>query len=162
MTEEVLTCHMESSLKRDIREIAEDNDQSISEFVRGILKAEVAEQKRHDVVREAKAAEKLERIIAQGKDEIKAEIDKFNRSATAVQSLTARAGVYTIANHELLKQEYSQTMRNDARSTGVRRLRKDILSELELDLDPEEIPEIADNGSNKPWADENDDNDDNE
>lgn len=151
--DERIDCHVESSLKRDIREIAEENDQSISEFVRDILKKEVAEQKRHDVVRETKAAEKLEQIIAQGKDEIRQEIKEFNQTAKAVQSLTARAGVYSVANYEMIRQDesISQTMQNDARSTGARRLRKDIIEDLDLGIDVEEIPEIEEeSGSNRP------------
>jgi chromatin remodeling complex protein RSC6 len=156
MRDEIITCHIESSLKRDIRELADESDQSVSEFIRDLLKEEVAKQKRHDVVRETKAADKIERVIAEGKDEIRQEIKEFNKTAKAVQSLTARAGVYSVRNWELVKQDHSQTMQNDARSTAARRLQKDILEDLDLDLE-DEIEEIEEESrSNRPdgWGEE--------
>jgi hypothetical protein len=157
--DERIACHIESSLKRDVREIADDRDQSVSEFVRELLKDEVAEAKRHDVVRETKAAEKIERVIAEGKDEIRQEIEEFNKTAEAVQSLTARAGVYSVANFELnvAHQDHSQTMVDDAFSTGSETLREDIIEDLDLDISPDDIPEIEEeSGSNRPdgWGEE--------
>lgn len=147
-----LTVHLSGSLKRDIDEMANDAGMTTSTYVRRVLKNHVTDEKADEIAREARAKEQIEEVAAIATDQIQQEVEEFTETAKAIQQLTARAGVYSVANFELQKQEFNDTHRRDALSTGARRLRDDLLDGL--DLDPEEIPEseAADDApGGRPW-----------
>lgn len=149
--DEAIICHCSNSLKRDVKELAEARDQSVSEFVREILKQELHEQHKDEIVRETRAEERIEETVAIAKDEIRQEVEEFKETAQQVQEVSAKSGVYSIALWEILKTDTADNRRQDALSTGSRRLRDDLLGDL--DLDPEAF-EAGTTESNKPWADE--------
>lgn len=153
--DEQIGVHVSSSLKRDIEELS--GTTPVSKYVRKLLKQHVVEMNAKEIDREASAEEKIEKVAQRATDEIAAEVEEFRKTAKAIQSLTARGAFYGVASWEVVKQGESQTMRNDARSTASRRLRKDIIEDLELEIDPEEIEDIEDEQSektsSKPWED---------
>lgn len=144
---------MSGSLERDIAELAENAGVSRSEYARRVLKQHVTEQYAEDINREARAEERIEAIVERGKDEIRAELEEFTRTARMIQELTARAGVYSIANFELDKRDHKDAYRREALSTGARRLHGDLLDgvDLDLDVDAEDLAE----GAQFPWETDN-------
>lgn len=152
-----LTCHCSGSLKRDAEDLAAAHGLSVSELMRETLKRRIHEENKENVVRESKAEERIENLIAQGKDEIRQEVrqdlSEFKEVAQQVQEVTAKTGVYTIANWELIKGDVSDGKRQHALSTGSSRLRDDLLEGLDLDPEAVEVDENDSNGSSKPWED---------
>lgn len=147
-----LTVHLSGSLKRDIEEMAAEAGMSKSKYARKVLKNHVTDEKADDIAREARAKEQIEEVASIATKQIQQEVEEFTSTAKAIQQLTARAGVYSVANFELNGQDFNDTYRRDALSTGARRLRKDLLENI--DIDPEEIPEYDqadDSPGGRPW-----------
>lgn len=143
MRDATIATHCSRGLKRDIQEIAEQRDQSVSELVRELLKDEVHEQNVEDTVRETKAIERVEGVIAEERNKIKQEVEEFKKVAKRVQETTAKGAVYAAANHQL--HDVGRKRRDDARSTAASVLQDDLLEGL--DIDPDAFEVAVDNGN---------------
>jgi len=91
--------------KRQLEKDADRSDTTLSTHVHGLVEQQLEADTREQRYRELNAEERLESLVADIKD------------------MQARMGVYAIANFELLKQDHPDTVRQQALSTGSRRLR---------------------------------------
>jgi hypothetical protein len=90
--------------KRQLEKDADRADATLSTDVHNLVEQQLEADTREQRYRELNAEERLESLIADIKD------------------IQARAGVYAVANWELLKQDHPDTVRQEALSTGSRRL----------------------------------------
>lgn len=152
--DKTISVHVSGSLKREIDDMAHEAGVTTSAYLRRMMKQHVTEEKVDEIAYEVRAEERLEEITTLAKDEIRREIEEFNETAKAVQELTARAGVYSVANFELQARQHTGGQPKTALATGSRRLRENLLEGLDLDIDPEEIPETDgenDAPGGRPW-----------
>lgn len=114
-----ITIYVSDEEKRHLEAEAEEAGESVSSYVYKLMqrqrKAEAVDQAATDL----SAEEKIESMVADARDEIE-------QVADDIRDLNARAGVYSVANFELLKHSFPDAQRADALSTGARRLRQPI------------------------------------
>lgn len=129
-----LTVVLDDHEKREIRERAEAENRSMSEYAARAIRVHLEEEKASEIDAETRVEEAMQEIVALGKDELR-------RTARQIAGMNARMGVYSVANWELIKQEHPDAVRRDALSTGSRRLRKSLDAPLadELGVDPADL-----------------------
>ena len=91
--------------KRQLEKDAERADKTLSTHLHDLVQREQQRDTTEQRYRELNAEERLESLIADIKD------------------IQARTGVYAVANFELLKRDHPDSLRQEALSTGSRRLR---------------------------------------
>lgn len=146
-----LTVVLDDHEKREIRERAEEQDRSMSDYAADALRQHLNDEQAREIDAETRVEEAMQEIVALGKDELR-------RTARQIAGMNARMGVYSIANWELIKQEYPDAKRRDALSIGSRRLRKSVDEPLadELGVDPDDLDadlSILDDDPDGPPAD---------
>lgn len=129
-----LTVALDDHEKREIRERADDADTSMSDWAATAVRQRLADQSAREISAETRVEEAMQEIVALGKDELR-------KTARQIAGMNARMGVYSIANWELIKQEYPDASRRDALSTGSKRLRKSVDAPIadELGVDPDDL-----------------------
>ena len=129
-----VTVVLDDHEKREIRERADDADTSMSDWAATAVRQRLADQSAREISAETRVEEAMQEIVALGKDELR-------KTARQIAGMNARMGVYSIANWELIKQEYPDAKRRDALSIGSKRLRKSVDHHLadELGVDPDDL-----------------------
>ena len=102
---ERITTYVDIETKEQLEKDADRAGKSVSTHVHDLIEREQRRDTTDQRLRELNAEERLEGLIADIKD------------------IQARAGVYAVANFELLKQEYPDPLRRQALAAGSRRLR---------------------------------------
>ena len=102
---EPITTYVDVETKEQLEKDADRAGKSVSTHVHDLIEREQRRDTTDQRLRELNAEERLEGLIADIKD------------------IQARAGVYAVANFELLKQEYPDPLRRQALAAGSRRLR---------------------------------------
>ena len=97
--------YTDAETKRQLEKDADRDDKTLSTHLHDLVQREQQRDTTEQRYRELNAEERLESLIADIKD------------------IQARAGVYSVANWELLKQEHPDALRQKALSTASRRLR---------------------------------------
>jgi hypothetical protein len=112
----VISVYVSESEKNHLQSEANEEGETLSSYV---YKLAQAERKRRGVEKAAtdlSAEERIEALIAEAKEDL-------TEIAQDTKDMNARAGAYSIANFELLKQNYPDARRKEVLETGARRLR---------------------------------------
>ena len=125
-----LTLHLDPPMKRDIRERANESDESMSAIARRAIQQYLSEERAAELNTETLVEERIEELVSVG-------IDEITKTASQIAKMNAKMGVYSVANWELLKQSHPDAKRRDALSTGSRRLQTDLSEGIVSDLDIE-------------------------
>jgi hypothetical protein len=140
---EKLTVYVSESDRNRIEREAESQGVSVSSY---FMQAVERQWERDDVEAAADqlaVEEKVEQIVADARDELLGIARSVERRNDDVADMTARAGTYSIANFELMKDEFDPAESRKAESLliGSRRLRQPIDEHPDRDLDAEEDEE---------------------
>ena len=130
--DQAINTYVSETTKKEVQERARQADKSVSTYVADLLRREMQREASDNLAAETRAEERLEELIALGKDEMR-------QTAREIADMHAKTGTYAAANFELLKREYNDTLRRDALSTGSRRLREP-LDETLTNLDSADEP----------------------
>jgi predicted transcriptional regulator len=128
-----LTLYVEDETKTELQARADQADQSLSAYLRTALHRDLQREAQDELASEIRAEERIQELITSG-------IERMERTADQIADMNAKMGVYSVANFELLKQDYKDATRRDALSTGARRLRQDLdvpLDDLEIENEHE-------------------------
>ncbi|WP_122088925.1 hypothetical protein [Halalkalicoccus subterraneus] len=112
----VISVYVSESEKNHLKSEASEEGETLSSYV---YKLAQAERKRRGVEKAAtdlSAEERIEALIAEAKEDLTEIVED-------TKDLNARAGAYSIANFELLKQNHPDPRRQEVLATGARRLR---------------------------------------
>ena len=122
---ERITTYVDVETKQQLEKDADGAGKSVSTHVHDLIEREQRRDTTDQRLRELNAEERLEGLIADIKD------------------IQARAGVYAVANFELLKQEYPDPLRRQALAAGSRRLRDPGPPEIDPSGDDDDEDEYA-------------------
>lgn len=148
-----MTVCLADNEKREIRDLADEVDRSMSEYVARLIREHLEDEHRAEINAQTRVEESMEELVSVGKDELR-------QTARQIAGMNARMGVYSIANWELIKQSHPDAERRDALSAGSRRLRKSVDESLadEIGVSLDELDDaLADSSDADTDADESDD-----
>lgn len=153
---EKLTVYVSESDRNRIEREADSQGVSVSSY---FMQAVERQWERDDVEAAADqlaVEEKVEQIVADARDELVGIARAVERRNDDVADMTARAGSYSIANFELLKDEFDPAESRKAESllVGSRRLRKPIDEHPDRDLGDGDGDEGEDNDKELTIAEE--------
>jgi hypothetical protein len=127
----VISVYVSESEKNHLKSEADDEGETLSSYV---YKLAQAERKRRGVEKAAtdlSAEERIEALITEAKEDL-------TEIAEDTKDLNARAGAYSVANFELLKQNYPDARRKEVLRTGSRRLRYPLEEHADLQVTSDE------------------------
>ena len=120
-----LTVYIEDDLKQELERNATEEDQTVSTYAANLLERQLHADATDQIEREQNAEERLNELIALGKDELTQMGTEITELQQDIRELHAKTGVYAVANWEVLKQGVDDDARRAALSTGSQRLRDD-------------------------------------
>jgi hypothetical protein len=120
-----LTIYVEDDIKQELERNADDEDQTVSTYAANLLERQLQTDATDQIEREQNAEERLNELIALGKDELTQMGTEIADLQQDIRELHAKTGVYAVANWEVLKQSVDDDERRAALSTGSQRLRDD-------------------------------------
>ncbi len=131
----------QSRLERE----ADDAGMSLSGYVMHLVERQWQAQDTEATADQLDVEEKVERIVADARDELLGIARSVEQRNDDVADMTARAGAYSIANFELHKDEFDppEARKAEALLTGSRRLRDPIDEHPDRDLDTDEASDDA-------------------
>jgi hypothetical protein len=144
----VISVYVSENEKSHLKSEANEEGETLSSYV---YKLAQAERKRRGVEKAAtdlSAEERIEALIADA-------TDTLEEIAKDTKDLNARAGAYSVANFELLKQNHPDARRKEVLQTGSRRLRypleehDDLQATAESDADRDDQDDDSDENSGK-------------
>jgi hypothetical protein len=132
----------DEELSRLDREAGEAN-MSRSGYVLGAIQRQWLAEDADEAADRMNAEEKVEQIVADARDELVGIARSVDQRNEDVADMTARAGSYSIANFELLKDAYepAESRKAETLLTGSRRLRSPLDEHPDRDLDADEADE---------------------
>lgn len=137
----------DSDLSRLERE-ADEADMSLSGYCMSLIERQWEAEDVEAAADRMDAEEKVEQIVADARDELTSIARDVEQRNEDVADMTARAGSYSIANFELLKDahEPAELRKAETLLTGSRRLREplDEHPDRDLDVDPDEADGSSD------------------
>jgi hypothetical protein len=118
--------YVSDSMLNRIENEAEDANKSRSKYLRDILQGHWDDQDLQRLNDDLQLEEKVERIAADARDELTRIAESVEQRNNDVADMTARAGVYSIANYEMLKTIHTPSEKRKKKSLliGSRRLRE--------------------------------------
>lgn len=125
--DQAINTYVSETTKKEVQERAREQDKSVSTYVADLIRHEMQREATDNLSSEIRAEERLEELIALGKDEMR-------ETAREIAEMHAKTGTYAAANFELLKRDHKDALRRDALSTGSRRVREP-LDETLADLE---------------------------
>lgn len=120
-----LTIYVEDDLKQELERNSDEEDQTVSTYAANLLERQLQADATDQIEREQNAEERLNELIALGKDELTQMGTEIADLQQDIRELHAKTGVYAVANWEVLKQSVDDDERRAALSTGSHRLRDD-------------------------------------
>ena len=114
-----LTVYVSDDTKATLERRAQQEDMDVSPYIDTVLRRYFQMDAEEEIAAEARAAERIEELVALGKDELR----ELTRE---IADMNAKMGAYAAANFELQKTDYDDAMRRDALATGAERIRKDV------------------------------------
>lgn len=138
-----LTVYVSDSDQSRIEREAEERGLSVSSYFMDAVERQWEREDIEAAADQLAVEEKVEQIVADARDELLGIARSVERRNDDVADMTARAGTYSIANFELLKDEFEPAESRKAESLliGSRRLRQPIDEHPDRDLDTEEDEE---------------------
>jgi hypothetical protein len=132
---------------------ADDADMSLSAYASILIDRQWKREDTDEAAQELGAEEKVEQIVADARDELVGIARSVDQRNQDVADMTARAGSYSIANFELLKDEFdpAESRKAETLLTGSRRLREPLAEhpDRDLDIDPDETDDSEDGESDE-------------
>lgn len=113
-----ITVYVTDERKAHLQRRAEAQDDSISGLVNDMIDRHLQEEAQGSVAAETRAEERIQELITLGVEEI-------TDAAQDLRDLQAKTGAYAIASFELQKRDYSDYVRNEALTTGAKRIHRD-------------------------------------
>jgi sugar-specific transcriptional regulator TrmB len=120
-----LTIYVEDDIKQELERNANEEDQTVSTYAANLLERQLQTDATDQIEREQNAEERINELIALGKDELTQMGTEIADLQQDIRELHAKTGVYAVANWEVLKQSVDDDERRAALSTGSQRLRDD-------------------------------------
>lgn len=150
-----ITLYVSDETKAELEQRAEEEDMSVSPYIDTIIRRYFVMEAEDQIATEVRAEERLEELIALGKDELR-------DVARDIADMNAKMGAYAAANFELMKTDHPDAMRRDALSTGSRRIRQDVdvvHDELDAAAQTDDSPpqSTASDGGGSPSGDDDTD-----
>ena len=137
---------------------AEDAGMSLSGYASTLIDRQWKREDADEAAQELGAEEKVEQIVADARDDLTSIARDVERRNEDVVDMTARAGSYSIANFELLKDEFdpAESRKAETLLTGSRRLRSPLEEhpDRDLDVDPDETDDSEENEDAQSLVDE--------
>lgn len=145
MKKEVIGVRVSPQLKEKLEERAKEEDMSLSGYAENLLRKQVRQEISEEVQEDINAEQRLEELISIGKEEIR-------ETGDTMRETIAKSGIYSIAVWELIKQNHSDIKRQQALSTGSKRLREDLKN---LGIDPDDLEKNMKSSEDKGGSEEN-------
>jgi len=114
-----LTVYVADGTKAELERRAQQEGMDVSPYIDAALRRYFTMEAEEEIATEIRAAERIEELVALGKDELE-------ETAREIAEMNTKMGTYAIANFELLKGEHTDAMRRDALATGAERIREDL------------------------------------
>jgi hypothetical protein len=114
-----ITLYVSDDTQAELQRRAREEGMDVSPFIDLLIRRYFQMEAEEQIATEARAAERLEELVALGKDELR----ELTRE---IADMNAKMGAYAAANFELAKQDHEDAMRRDALATGAERIRKDV------------------------------------
>jgi len=114
-----LTVYVSDDTKATLERRAQQEGMDVSPYIDTVLRRYFTLEAEEQISHEARAAERIEELVALGKDELR----ELTRE---IADMNAKMGVYAAANFELLKRDHPDARRRDALATASDRLQKDL------------------------------------
>lgn len=141
-----LTVYIEDDLKQELERNADDEGMTVSTYAANLLERQLHTDATDQITREQNAEERLNELIALGKDELTQMGTEIADLQQDIRELHAKTGVYAIANWEVVKQGVDDDTRRAALSTGSQRLRDE---RDPADAEPETDSDTAESGDER-------------
>lgn len=123
--------------KKHLETEADEAGETLSSYCYKLMQQQREREGLDKAATDLNAEERIERTIAEA-------TDTFEEIAGDIRDMNARAGAYSVANFELLKENYPDARRREVLQTGARRLRYPL--EEHADLSDQGETDDAQNG----------------
>lgn len=137
--------------KKHLETEADEAGETLSSYCYKLMQAQREREGLDKAATDLNAEERMLRLLADGEE-------RLEEIAEEIKDINARAGAYSVANFELLKQDYPDAKRRDVLETGARRLRYPL--EEHADLSDQGETDTAQNEPQEPQSTETEDTDD--
>ncbi|MDS0280376.1 hypothetical protein NDI85_21555 [Halomicroarcula sp. S1AR25-4] len=114
-----ITVYVTDERKAELKQRADEEDTSMSGIINDMIDRQLQQDAQDAIASEARAEERIQELISVG-------TEQMVETAKEIRDMNAKFGAYTIANFELMKQDRSAHVRQEALETGARRIRQDL------------------------------------
>lgn len=114
-----ITVYVTDERKTELKQRADEEETSMSGIINDMIDRQLQQDAQDAIASEVRAEERIQELITVG-------TEQMVETATEIRDMNAKFGAYAIANFELMKQNRSDHVRQQALDTGARRLRQDL------------------------------------
>jgi hypothetical protein len=119
-----ITVYVTDERKAELKQRADEEDTSMSGIINDMIDRQIQQDAQDAIASEARAEERIQELISVG-------TEQMVETAKEIRDMNAKFGAYTIANFELMKQDRSDHVRQEALDTGARRMRQDLETSIQ-------------------------------
>ncbi|WP_148416558.1 hypothetical protein [Haloferax sp. KTX1] len=119
-----ITVYVTDERKAELKQRADEEDTSMSGIINDMIDRQLQQDAQDAIASEARAEERIQELISVG-------TEQMVETAKEIRDMNAKFGAYTIANFELMKQDRSAHVRQEALDTGARRIRQDLETSIQ-------------------------------
>jgi len=119
-----ITVYVTDERKAELKQRADEEDTSMSGIINDMIDRQLQQDAQDAIASEARAEERIQELISVG-------TEQMVETAKEIRDMNAKFGAYTIANFELMKQDRSDHVRQEALNTGARRMRQDLETSIQ-------------------------------
>lgn len=123
-----ITIYVSADEKTHLQQEADQANETLSSYLYKLIQQQRAQEGRARAATELNAEQRIEALLAEG-------TERLEEIAADIRDVNARAGAYSVANFELLKQNYPDARRQEVLETGSRRLRYPLEEHTDLHAD---------------------------
>ena len=148
-----ITVYVTDERKAELKQRADEEDTSMSGIINDMIDRQLQQDAQDAIASEARAEERIQELISVG-------TEQMVETAKEIRDMNAKFGAYTIANFELMKQNRSDHVRQEALDTGARRIRQDLETSIqEVGEDTSATEASAETTTQRPTSDAPDSSD---
>jgi hypothetical protein len=142
-----ITVYVTDERKAELKQRADEEDTSMSGIINDMIDRQLQQDAQDAIASEARAEERIQELISVG-------TEQMVETAKEIRDMNAKFGAYTIANFELMKQNRSDHVRQEALDTGARRIRQDLETSIqEVGEDTSATEASAETTTQRPTSD---------
>jgi hypothetical protein len=119
-----ITVYVTDERKAELKQRADEEDTSMSGIINDMIDRQIQQDAQDAIASEARAEERIQELISVG-------TEQMVETAKEIRDMNAKFGAYTIANFELMKQDRSDHVRQEALDTGARWMRQDLKTSIQ-------------------------------